>query len=77
MVVVPVLPDRASEDLIDKLYAVLGRRPGNAVPQVEAAVAEFRRQPLDRIGGEKEAAREILQDVCLFATARTSFKMNS
>jgi hypothetical protein len=77
VIVIPVLPERASDELIDEIYRVLGRRPANAVPQLEAVIASFCRKPLNRIARDPDDAQEIVHDLCLYASSSVSFKIVS
>jgi hypothetical protein len=74
VIALPVLSDRVSDALIDKIYAILGDRPANAVPKLEAVLSEFRAQPLSAISSDEATAREVLSDLCFYAAAEVNFK---
>jgi hypothetical protein len=74
VIALPVLPDRVSDALIDKIYAILGDQPANAVPKLESVLSEFRAQPLSAVSSDEATAHEVLSDLCFYAAAEVSFK---
>jgi hypothetical protein len=75
VIVIPTLPDQASNDLIDKIYSIVAQHPANAIPKIVSVLAEFRRKPLAEIAADEVTATEVLLDVCFYALDKVSFTL--
>jgi hypothetical protein len=74
VILLPVLPDRVAEALIDDIYAVVGKK--HAVRQLQNVLGKIRRQPPDSIAPDSQTAEETLADICMYSIETVSLAMD-
>jgi hypothetical protein len=75
VLVIPALPRRHAETMVDSVYYIVTRRPHNVVPMLMLAVRRFQQKLVRELAANQEDMLEVVYDLCLYAPPSVSFKV--